>query len=267
MLLSFGMNGIGFNNMKEIILKTDCLCKSYPLDGKEAPVLSNINMEIYKHDFTVIMGNSGAGKSTLLYLLSGMDNLTSGAIYLNNLPIHQLNENKLSFQRKQNIGFVFQQIHLLHNLTVLENIILPGFLLKKQAKKEVIEKAMSLLEQLGMSSYANYLPSQLSGGEKQRVAVIRSIINNPLILFADEPTGALNSQMGKEVLDILTALNEAGQTIIMVTHDIKACVRSNRVLYLYDGKLSGEKKMDKYKAENRLEREKAMLLWLEKLGW
>ncbi len=126
---------------------------------------------------------------------------------------------------------------------------------------------MSLLEQLGMSSYANYLPSQLSGGEKQRVAVIRSIINNPLILFADEPTGALNSQMGKEVLDILTALNEAGQTIVMVTHDIKACVRGNRILYLYDGKLSGEKKMDKYEAENRLEREKAMLLWLEKLGW
>ncbi len=253
--------------MKEIILKTHDLCKSYSIEGKQNHVIKNIDLDIYQNDFTVIMGSSGAGKSTLLYLLSGMDKSTTGEIFFNGQAFHHLKEDELAIHRKNNIGFVFQQIHLLQNLSILENVALQGFILNKQTRKEIVTKATALLEKMKVSQYANYLPSQISGGEQQRVAIVRSVMNNPLILFADEPTGALNSSMGKEVLDIFTTLNNEGQNVVLVTHDIKAAIRGNRLLYLHDGKIIGEKNLSPYEESTEIDREKEILSWLNQMGW
>lgn len=253
--------------MKEIIIKTKDLCKSYASDGEQNHVLRNINLEIYKEDFTVIMGSSGSGKSTLLYSLSGMDTPTSGEVSFQNNRIDHLSEKELAKLRRGSIGFVFQQIHLVSNLSIYENVTVPGYLLKHYSRKEVENKAEALLEQMGVKQLMRRLPAQVSGGQQQRAAVARALINDPPLLFADEPTGALNSKIGREILSILTDLNRNRQSILMVTHDIKAAVRANRIVYLQDGQITGEMLMEPYMLDTELDREKQVLAWLTSKGW
>ena len=252
--------------MATALLKATDLCKTFSNESVQQHVLKNLNLEIRKGDFTVIMGDSGAGKSTLLYSLSGMDRPSLGAVIYGNEDISDYNNDKLALFRRKHCGFVFQQNYLNDTMSVLDNIIVSGFL-KSRDRKAIAARAKELLKQVGLDENCyNKFPNQLSGGEKQRVALVRSVINEPEILFADEPTGALNSQNTEAVLDVLTGMNKRGQSIVMVTHMIAAAERGNRVLYLRDGVICDEISLTPYDGENR-ERHKQLRDFLGNMGW
>ena len=253
--------------MSNIILKANEVCKSFAHDGGQVHVLTNVNLDIYEGDFTVIMGASGSGKSTLLYALSGMDKATSGNVIYNGTDINEMKEKELTKLRHTDFGFVFQQMHLVSNLTLFENVCISGYLNKDKKANDVKEYATSLLKRMNIDEVKTHLPSQVSGGEQQRAAIARAVINKPKIVFADEPTGALNKKNSIEVLDLLSDLNNDGQSIIMVTHDIKGAVRADRLLYLSDGNIVGEFKMPKYIKEQEKNREQQVSSWLNSLEW
>ena len=252
--------------MSKVIIKTDKLCKSFSNGGLQQHVLKNIDLEIYQGDFTVIMGASGAGKSTLMYALSGMDKPTLGKIYFNQSEITQMSSDELAKFRRGSCGFVFQQIYLVDGMNVMDNVIAAGLLVNKN-KREVVDYAKEIFKSVDVveENYKKF-PTQLSGGEAQRVGIARALINKPRVLFADEPTGALNSKTGVDVLNTLTKLNDEGQTIVMVTHDIKSARRGNRILYLKDGVIEGECNLGKYVPSDP-ERHKELKDFLTKMGW
>ena len=208
--------------MKKAILSAKGLSKSFAHNGGQVHILTGVDLEIYEGDLTIIMGASGAGKSTMLYALSGMDRATGGEIIYNGDDIVKMSEKKLAMLRRGNFGFIFQQMHLVSNLSLMENITVPGYLGKKLTAAEVDRRAEELMERMGIAHIKTQLPSQCSGGEQQRCAIARAVINAPDLLFADEPTGALNRKNTTEVLDLLTDLNRSGQSILMVTHDARA---------------------------------------------
>ena len=251
--------------MKHLLQAKD-LCKTFSNESVQQHVLKNLNITIDSGDFVVIMGNSGSGKSTLLYGLSGMDRPSLGTISFEGEEISKYSNDKLAVFRRKNCGFVFQQNFLNDTMSVMDNIMVSGLLMSKN-RKSIANKAKELLAKAGLTKevYHKY-PSQLSGGEAQRVALVRGIINNPTILFADEPTGALNSINSDHVLDLLTMLNETGQTIIMVTHDLKAARRGNRVLYLKDGVILDEIGLGKYTPGDAA-RHDNLRKFLEEMGW
>ncbi|MBZ9685602.1 ABC transporter ATP-binding protein [Clostridium estertheticum] len=252
--------------MKNMIIKTVDLCKTYISDSESYHAIKNINLEIYEGDFTVIMGSSGSGKSTLLYLLSGLDAITSGEVCFQDLIINKLKEKSMANFRRKSIGFVFQGINLVPSLSIFENIAISGYLVNKDRKK-VDERVVELLDLVGLSEELNRVPSKISGGQQQKVAIARALINQPKVIFADEPTGALNSSQGENILNILTELNTKGQSIVMVTHDIKAASRADRVLFIKDGRISGDLKFGKFDAKSREQREKALFDFLTEKGW
>lgn len=252
--------------MNRILIKTTNLCKTYVSDGQGFNAIKNVNIEIYEKDFTVIMGSSGSGKSTLLYLLSGMDSITSGDVVFDGININGFKEKNMAEFRRKSIGFVFQAINLVSDLTLFENIAITGYLADKD-KNNVNKKADNLLNLLDMEEFKDKYPSQVSGGQMQRVAVARALINSPKVLFADEPTGALNSSQGNNVLDVMTDINNNGQTIVMVTHDLKAAVRASRILFIRDGRIDGDLKLDRYVKEKKEEREKMIYSYLSEKGW
>ena len=252
--------------MATTILKATDLCKTFSNESVQQHVLKNLNLEIRKGDFTVIMGDSGAGKSTLLYSLSGMDHPSLGSILYGDEEISGYNNDKLALFRRKHCGFIFQQNYLNDTMSVLDNIIVSG-LLKSRNRKEIAERAKMLLGQVGLDEKCyNKFPNQLSGGEKQRVALVRSVINDPEILFADEPTGALNSQNTAAVLDVLSEMNSKGQSIVMVTHTIAAAERGNRILYLRDGVICDEITLSPYSGEDK-ERHRELRAFLSDMGW
>lgn len=252
--------------MKEILLKTESLSKSFSNDGTMQHVLKNIDVQLYKGDFTVIMGASGAGKSTFLYALSGMDTPTLGTITFGDNVISDFSSDELAVFRREHCGFVFQQIYLIDGMSVMDNILTAGFLVNKD-KKGVIQFARELLKAVDISEETqSKFPTQISGGEAQRVGIVRALINSPEILFADEPTGALNSKTGLDVLDTLTEFNEQGQSIVMVTHDMRSARRGNRILYLKDGMILGECDLGKYVHQDT-ERHKKLSTFLTEMGW
>ncbi len=276
---------------KEIILTAKDLCKTFSNESVQQHVLKNLNLNVYKGDFTVVMGNSGSGKSTLLYALSGMDRPSLGTItyYVNDknrigkasntggMEISKFSNDKLALFRRNHAGFVFQQNYLNDSLSALDNVMISG-LLKNKDRRALANKAKDLLGrvEIGEKDYRKF-PTQLSGGQQQRVAVVRGVINDPEILFADEPTGALNSQNTLNVLDILSNLNANGQSIVMVTHTVKAAERGNRIIYLADGVISdecdlgpfmGDYKDDKNpNQEKAIERHKKLKDFLQEMGW
>ena len=249
-----------------IILNTTNLCKNFKSGTQEQQVLKNLNINVYENDFTVIMGASGAGKSTLLYALSGMDKVTSGSVGFFDTSIDSLSPDKLAVFRRQNCGFVFQQMFLLDNMSILDNILVCG-LLTKSDKKAIVNYAKELLEKVGLTETIwRKFPSQLSGGENQRAAIVRALINKPRVIFADEPTGSLNSASGKAVLDVLTEINNGGQNIVMVTHDLHSARRGNRILYIRDGVICGECLLGKYVSGDE-ERHEKLQGFLSEMGW
>ena len=252
--------------MQNVILTTNKLCKSFSSGGIQQHILKNLDMEIYEGDFTVIMGPSGAGKSTLLYALSGMDKPTLGGISFSGRDISGMSNDALAVFRRDNCGFVFQQMYLLDNMSILDNILACGLLVSKN-RKTVTERAKMLLGRLNLDEAMwRKFPSQVSGGEAQRAAIVRALINSPKIVFADEPTGALNSANSTAVLDALTEVNGQGQSIVMVTHDLKSARRASRILYLRDGVIHGECKLGKYVSGDKA-RHDMLREFLREMGW
>ncbi|MCH5342070.1 MAG: ABC transporter ATP-binding protein [Acetatifactor sp.] len=247
--------------MKKTMISGKGITKSFG----ENTVLHGIDVEIYAGDFTVIMGSSGSGKSTLLYALSGMDRLNGGQIHYREKDITNASEKELTRLRSEDFGFVFQRTHLISNLTLYENIRMAG-LIGALSDKETITRADALITRMNLDGAKDRLPSQASGGEAQRAAVARAAINKPSILFADEPTGALNKANSEEVLNLFSALHSEGQSVLLVTHDKEAALRGNRVLYLEDGEIIGELNLPVYAGKDKA-REEKLSTWLEGLGW
>lgn len=251
--------------MKNII-ETKKLCKTFSNGGVQQHVLRNIDFVVYEGDFTIIMGASGAGKSTLLYSLSGMDKPTLGSVSFDGTEITKMNTDQLAVFRRSNCGFVFQQVYLVESMSLMDNLMAAGLLVYRD-KKVLAKKAGELLKAVGIEeSMWNKFPTQISGGEAQRVGIARALINDPKLVFADEPTGALNSHTGKAVLDVLTHFNEKGQSIVMVTHDITSARRGNRILYVKDGEIAGECNLGKYVSGDH-ERHQKLNDFLAKMGW
>ncbi len=253
--------------MQNRLLRTEKLCKTFSSGGVQQHVLKNLDISLMEGDFTVIMGSSGSGKSTLLYALSGMDKPTLGEIHFEEQNISKLNNDQLAIFRRNNCGFVFQQVYLLDNMSVLDNALASGLLVSKN-KRDIVAKAKQLLTQVGLdeTSWGKF-PSQLSGGEAQRAGIVRALINSPKIVFADEPTGALNSAASHDVLDVLTAVNQNGQSIVMVTHDIKTALRGDRILYLRDGVICGDLKLAAFHIDHNQARQEKLKDFLAEMGW
>ncbi|MDP4177838.1 MAG: ABC transporter ATP-binding protein [Bacillota bacterium] len=252
--------------MKNIIIKTELLCKSFISDGEVNNVIKNMDLEIYEGDFTVIMGSSGSGKSTLLYNLSGMDSVTTGKVFFDGDDITRMKEKEMAKLRKDKLGFVFQGINLIPNLNVYENILSPTYKTKTD-RSEIEKKIDILLEKMELTSQRKKFPNQMSGGQKQKVAICRALINSPKVLFADEPTGSLNSSQGQSVLDTFTNINKEGQSVVMVTHDLKAALRGNRIIYIKDGRIDGDLNLDEYDEKSVLQREEIVYKFLKERGW
>lgn len=230
-------------------------------------ILNGIDAEIFAGDFTVIMGASGSGKSTLLYALSGMDRVSAGRVIYDGQDITRFSERRLARLRAVDFSFVFQQIHMVSNLTIYENILAAGCA-AKVPMREVRRKTGDLIRRMGLSETAGKFPAQVSGGEAQRAAIARAVVSEPKILFADEPTGALNKAASADVLNLFAELNEGGLSVLMVTHDKNAALCGNRILYLEDGAIRGELNLGAAggAAENA-EREKRLDDWLRKMKW
>lgn len=246
--------------MKEVILCAKNLNKI---------VLRDLSADFYKGDFTVIMGSSGAGKSTLLYALSRTDKVEKGDIFFKDVNISNVSEKQMAKIRSESFGFVFQSANLISNVTLYENVLVAGFLDADRSETELRNETDKIFEQMKLNDVKDHLPSEASGGEQQRCAIARAIINKPDIIFADEPTGALNKQNSTEVLNMLSFLNQQGQTILMVTHDIRSAIRGNRILYLEDGLIVSELNLGTFEdvEEKMKQREEKLSLWLKDLQW
>ena len=251
------------------LLEVKDICKTYVLDKRQNNVLRNVNFTVDDGEMVAIMGPSGSGKSTLLYAISGKDNATSGKVMFDGKDITEMNNNELASLRLDGMGFIFQQMYMMKNLSILDNIVLPAMQSKKNTatKKEKLQRGEELMRKLGIIDIADNDINEVSGGQLQRACICRSMINNPKILFADEPTGALNRTSSNEVMDELVKLNREGTTIIMVTHDAKVAARCSRVLYIVDGNVKGEyiSSMDEKMSEK--DRDRALNNWLLELGW
>lgn len=222
-----------------MLIKLEKIEKNYYSKDKKVitPALRGIDLEIKKGEFLAIMGPSGSGKSTLLYILGLLDRPTSGKYFLEGEDVLKFSDEKLAFLRNKKFGFVFQSFHLLPKISVLENVLLPAYYNQEVPLKKAKEKALLLLEKVGLKEKINSKPNQLSGGEQQRVAIARALINEPEIIIADEPTGNLDSLAGKKVMEIFSKIHQEGKTIILVTHEEDIASYAQRKIYLKDGKI------------------------------
>ena len=244
--------------MSELLVVKN-LCK----DG----ILKDINFTINDGEMVAVMGPSGSGKSTLLYQVSGMDHSDSGEVWMDGTEICTLSEDNRAKIRLSQMGFVFQQMNMLKNLTLLDNIMLPASRLNKgkSSRQEIEQRARMLLGKMGIEELAERKITEVSGGQLQRACICRSMMNQPKILFADEPTGALNQSAAQGVMEEFTRLNKENTTIFMVTHDSKIAARCGRILYLLDGSIKGELSLEKILEEK--DREERVKQWLAEMGW
>ncbi len=250
-------------------LKVTDLCKTYVLNKRQNNILKNVNFEIKEGEMVAIMGPSGSGKSTLLYTVSGMDIITAGKVNYFGKEISKLKANEISDIRLDEMGFIFQQMYMMKNLSIYDNIILPSYQSKKISNKnEINNKAKELMQKLGISEISENDINEVSGGQLQRACICRSLINSPKMIFADEPTGALNRQNSEEVMKELIRINREGTTIMLVTHDMKVATKCDRIMYLEDGVIKGETSLGKFEDENIFkDREKIVNKWLMGMGW
>lgn len=248
-----------------IILKAENICKN--------EILKDISFCVNQGEMVAIMGPSGSGKSTLLYNISGMDQPTGGKVWLKKQEITGLSENEKASLRLHRIGFVFQQMNMMENLNILDNILLPAVQANKdrnnrrKTRKELTDEAMHLMEKFSISGLEQRRITEVSGGQLQRACICRSMMNQPEIMFADEPTGALNKSATEEVMDALTELNREGTTILMVTHDSGVASCCGRILYLLDGQLHGECNLEDCLDKPLKLREEKVNRWLSEMEW
>lgn len=226
-----------------MILELNNIYKNYYQGKMEVPVLKDVSLHIEEGEYVAIMGPSGSGKSTLMNIIGCLDKPTEGSYILENKDILTLKDNDLSQVRLKSIGFVFQNFNLLQRQSAIDNVALPLLYAKvpKQKRNEIARKA---LERVGLEDRMEFKPNQLSGGQNQRVAIARAIVNNPKVLLADEPTGALDSQSGEQVMDIFRRLNQEGVTIVMITHEREIAEHANRIIMIRDGKIVDEIRRD-----------------------
>ncbi len=220
----------------EAMIKIKDICKGYDVGNERLEVLKNINLEVEKGEYLAILGPSGSGKSTLMNIIGCMDVADSGEYFLNSLPIHSTKEKNLTKIRNSEIGFIFQKYHLIPTYSVMQNIIMP-LLIRGKGHGQAEEECQDTIEMLGLDKRLKHKPSELSGGQQQRVAIARALVGNPAILLADEPTGALDTNTGKEVLGLFNKLNEMGNTIIMITHDLTVAQNAKRIVRIIDGEM------------------------------
>lgn len=231
-----------------MILELKGIYKKYFTDDFEVPVLKDVNLTVEQGDYLAIMGPSGSGKSTLMNIIGCLDKQTEGTYFFDGIDIASQNDAQLSQIRNKGIGFVFQSFNLLPKQSALENVELP-LLYAKVNKKKRREIAMAALKKVGLEDRMYFLPTQLSGGQKQRVAIARAIANNPKILLADEPTGALDSKSGEQVMELFSQLNKEGMTIVMITHEKNIAECADSIVYIHDGELfDSDKKISVYSA-------------------
>jgi len=226
--------------MNENIIKTKDLCKTYENGMKKLEVLKGIDLEVKRGELLIIQGPSGAGKSTLLHLLGCLDEPTHGEVFIDGIDVYKLRDNKRASIRNKKIGFVFQFYHLLSEFTVLENVILPALINgeSRLKKDELLEEGVKLLKLVNLTNRLSHKPYQLSGGELQRVAIARALINDPEVIFCDEPTGNLDSKTGSQICNLLQSFNkERKKTLVIVTHEKEITKISQRIIHISDGKL------------------------------
>jgi len=250
--------------MTDVLLRAESLSKSYVDGGVRA--VDGIELTVRAGEFVNIMGSSGSGKTTLLYLLAGLERPSDGSVWVDQKRIDQLGANELARLRRHSIGFVFQSMNLLPHLSLRENILVAGYLTAR-SRTEVQLTADRLLQEMGIAEAAHRLPAEVSIGQQQRAAIGRALVNSPRMVFADEPTGSLNSSASAGVLDLLEAVNRAGTTVVMVTHDLKAACRGKRVLFIRDGQVEGQFDFEREQCAAADDREKCLCEWLFRKGW
>ncbi len=252
------------------ILEVNDLCKTYIVNKRQNNVLKNVNFTVSEGEMVAVMGPSGSGKSTLLYAVSGMDGITAGEVRFCGKDIAKMGERELADLRLNEMGFIFQQMYMLKNLTVLDNIILPACQSDKidESRRETVSRGQALMRKLGIIETADNDINEVSGGQLQRACICRSMINKPKMIFADEPTGALNRTSSDEVMEELAKLNNDGTTIMLVTHDVKVAAKCTKVMYIIDGNIKGEYNLNRCENASQMrERERALNNWLLELGW
>ncbi len=252
------------------VLNVKDLCKTYIVNKRQNNVLKNVNFTVSEGEMVAVMGPSGSGKSTLLYAVSGMDKITAGEVEFCGKSLSSLSEKELADLRLNGMGFIFQQMYMLKNLTVLDNIILPACQSSKikESRKETVRRGQDLMRKLDIIETADNDINEVSGGQLQRACICRSMINKPDMIFADEPTGALNRASSDEVMEELAKLNGEGTTVMLVTHDVKVAARCTRVLYIIDGNIKGDYNLGRYSQISQLrERERGLNNWLMEMGW
>ena len=249
------------------ILEVKDLCKTYIVNKRQNNVLRNVSFHIDKGEMVAVMGPSGSGKSTLLYAVSGMDKMTAGNVNFCGKNLQDMKENDLAKMRLDDMGFIFQQMYMMKNLSILDNIILPAVKSekKKSSRKEIMKKGQELMHKLGISDIAENDINEVSGGQLQRACICRIMIIDPDMIFADEPTGALNRTSSDEVMNELTKLNESGTTVMLVTHDAKVAAKCTRVLFIVDGNIKGEYNINRERSLR--DRERELNNWLLEMGW
>lgn len=254
--------------MEQALVVKD-LCKTYITNKRQNNVLKNVSFSIEKGEMVAIMGPSGSGKSTLLYCVSSMDKLTAGKVVLYDKEMTNLSENEMSDLRLNEMGFIFQQMHMLKNLTIMDNILLPAYQSKNKDRNrtEINTYCRELMRKLSISEIAGNDITEVSGGQLQRACICRSLINKPQIIFADEPTGALNHSASQDVMEELNKINEEGSTIMLVTHDRTVASKCGRIIYIEDGTIKGELVLGKNDKKEGKERERKVNQWLSDMGW
>ncbi len=262
-------NEIRMENEENVIEVRD-LCKTYITNKRQLNVLRNVSFDIKAGDMVGVMGPSGSGKSTLLYSVSGMDRATAGEVRFCGRDITKLSDSKMAEIRLDEMGFIFQQMYMLKNLTVFDNVILPACQSKKlhETMKETKARGEELMRKFGIIETADNDINEVSGGQLQRACIARSMINKPRIIFADEPTGALNRSSSDEVMKELVKINNEGATIMLVTHDAKVAAKCSRVIYIVDGNIKGEFELGKFTEDEEIkDRERHLNNWLMEMGW
>lgn len=251
--------------MNSIIIGKD-IVKIFGKGNEEIKALNEVKVEIAKGEFVAVMGPSGSGKSTLLFALSGMDDITGGSVKFDDMELSKLRENTLADVRRRKMGFVFQQPTMLKNLNILDNIILPAEYKGKKDSRKLTQKAKELMKKTGISGLENRDTTEVSGGQLQRAGICRALMNNPEILFADEPTGALNSRSAEEIMELLVDINKEGTAILLVTHDSKVAARADRILFTKDGNIVSELSLQNFSDKDIDLRGKKVLAGMAAVG-
>ena len=251
--------------MNKIIIGEN-IVKAFGEGDEKRNVLDGVSVEINEGEFVSVMGPSGSGKSTLMFALSGMDNIDSGRVVFDGRDLSSVGENELSDIRRTEMGFVFQQPTMLKNLNILDNIILPSMRDNRKNASKITEKAVELMKKAGIAEFEKRDIAQVSGGQLQRAGICRALMNSPKIIFGDEPTGALNSKSAQEIMDLFSDINMEGTAVMLVTHDAKVAARTERIMFMSDGRIVSELKLPKFDGTNTDGRIEKVLAKMQEIG-